>query len=61
DEGRVEEATALAEAVPAGFPQRSAAIALLLDCHRALLADPVTADNFWESGWLTHQIEVLEE
>ncbi|MGW5076757.1 alkyl sulfatase dimerization domain-containing protein [Rhodococcus sp. NPDC004095] len=61
DGGRPEEATALAEAVLAHAPDDSAATALLLDCHRDLLADPVTAENFWESGWLTHRIGLLEQ
>ncbi|WP_433667663.1 alkyl sulfatase dimerization domain-containing protein [Nocardia sp. CA-136227] len=59
-DGRVPEATALAEAVIAHLPDDPAGTALLLDCHRALLADPVTAENFWESGWLKHRIGVLE-
>jgi glyoxylase-like metal-dependent hydrolase (beta-lactamase superfamily II) len=60
-EERVPEATALAEAVLAHVGGDPAATRLLLDCHRALLTDPVTAANFWESGWLRHRICLLEQ
>ncbi|WP_376707634.1 alkyl sulfatase dimerization domain-containing protein [Nocardioides alcanivorans] len=59
-QGQAEEATALVEAVLAHTPEHAAGTALLVDCHQALLADPVTAENFWESGWLRHRIGVLE-
>lgn len=59
-DGAGSEAAALAEAVLAHEPGHDAATRLLLDCHRVLLEDPVTAENFWESGWLRHRIGVLE-
>lgn len=58
---RVPEATALTEAVLAHNGDDPAAILLSLDCHRALLTAPVTAENFWESGWLRHRIGALEQ
>lgn len=60
-EERVPEATALAEAVLAHDADDPAAVRLALECHRALLTDPLAAANFWESGWLRHRIGLLEQ
>ncbi|NLT29206.1 MAG: MBL fold metallo-hydrolase [Propionibacterium sp.] len=60
DAGRAEQATALAEAVLAADPNHPGARALLVRTHRALLDDPVTANNFWHSGWLKYRIGQLE-
>ncbi|MGJ3508268.1 alkyl sulfatase dimerization domain-containing protein [Enemella sp. A6] len=60
DAGRAEQATALAEAVLAADPDHAGARELLLKTHRALLEDPITADNFWHSGWLKYRIGQLE-
>lgn len=53
------EATALLEAVLDRDPVNPAAREVLARCHRAELNDPITADNFWLSGWLRHQVEEL--
>jgi alkyl sulfatase BDS1-like metallo-beta-lactamase superfamily hydrolase len=49
-------ALALAEAAAAAEPTSREAAQLLVDAHEALLAAGGDA-NFWESGWLRHQIE----
>jgi alkyl sulfatase BDS1-like metallo-beta-lactamase superfamily hydrolase len=59
-EGAVVEATALSEAVLAFAPDNVPATRVLLACHRELLTQPSTEANFWESGWLAHQIKKLE-
>jgi glyoxylase-like metal-dependent hydrolase (beta-lactamase superfamily II) len=46
----------LAEAVLAREPSHRDAARVLVDAHRALLAAGGDA-NFWESGWLHHQLE----
>lgn len=61
DEQRVPEATALAEAVLAHSNDDLVAARFLVDCHRAQLEDSSTDANFWESGWLSHRIGVLEQ
>ena len=48
-------ALALAEAAVAAEPNNSAAARLMVDVHEALLAQGGDV-NFWESGWLHHQI-----
>lgn len=59
-ENRAPEATALVEAVLAHSEDDMAAVELLLECYTTLLANPLTADNFWESGWLRHRIATCE-
>ena len=51
-------ALALAEAAAAAEPENREAAQLLVDVHEALLAAGGEA-NFWESGWLHHQIARL--
>ncbi|KDF01830.1 lactamase [Mycolicibacterium aromaticivorans JS19b1 = JCM 16368] len=53
-DGRPLEAIHLAEVVTDTAPDDAAARAVLKDAHERLLADSV---NFWESAWLTKQIE----
>ena len=48
-------ALALAEAAVAAEPDNRAAARLMVEVHEALLAQGGDA-NFWESGWLHHQI-----
>lgn len=60
-EGRAPRATALVEAALAHEPGHEESTRLLVECHRTLLEDPITAANFWESGWLGHRIAVLEQ
>ncbi len=50
-----EHALHFAEAVLAGDPAHQSALKLAIDAHHALL-DRAEQDNFWESGWLNHQI-----
>ena len=54
DAGRPVQAIHIAEIVTAVDPQHREARAVLKDAHQALLAGSV---NFWESAWLTTQIE----
>ncbi|HUW03725.1 MAG TPA: alkyl sulfatase dimerization domain-containing protein [Acidimicrobiales bacterium] len=57
DDGDHVRAIHLAEAALRASPEHSEAQAVMLDSHRALLAD---SDNFWLSSWLRHQIQELE-
>ena len=52
--GRPLEAIHLAELVSQTNPEHAGARAVLKEAHQKLLADSV---NFWESAWLTKQIE----
>lgn len=54
-------ALGLAEAVLASSPAEAGALALARDAHRALLAVPEDATNFWLGGWLRAQVASLEE
>ncbi|MFO0697078.1 MAG: sulfotransferase [Polyangiales bacterium] len=54
-------ALGLAEAVLEGAPNEPGALALALDAHRALLANPDDARNFWLGGWLRSQAKALED
>jgi glyoxylase-like metal-dependent hydrolase (beta-lactamase superfamily II) len=58
-DGDLEGATLLAEAALAHDPADAGARGLSLDAHRALLARS-GGENFWEAGWLKHQIAALE-
>jgi glyoxylase-like metal-dependent hydrolase (beta-lactamase superfamily II) len=60
DAGDPETACLLAEAALAADPGARSALSLALDAHRALLARPGAAANFWEAGWLRHHIARLE-
>lgn len=55
DDGRPVVAIHLAEAILARDPQHAAAIAVMVDAHRALLTEG-GEENFWENGWLRQQI-----
>ncbi len=57
--GEIEAASLLGEAALAHDPAHKDALRLSLDAHRALL-DRSGAANFWETGWLRHQITRLE-
>ncbi|WP_445170676.1 alkyl sulfatase dimerization domain-containing protein [Mycolicibacterium sp. Dal123E01] len=54
NDGRPLEAIHLAELVTQADPEHAAARAALKEAHETLLADSV---NFWETAWLTKQIE----
>jgi alkyl sulfatase BDS1-like metallo-beta-lactamase superfamily hydrolase len=56
DEGRPLSAIGLAEAALLDDPANSAASAVMLDAHRALLEDDHARNNFWLSGWLESRI-----
>lgn len=58
-QGTPEAALLLAEAALAFDARSPEALKLALDCHRALLAAQ-TEPNFWETGWLRHQMQQLE-
>jgi hypothetical protein len=58
-ESNVEAALLLAEAALANTPDDSSALRLALDVHQKLL-ERSGAKNFWETGWLKHQIARLE-
>jgi len=53
--GEPQRALALAEAAIAAEPSSREAAQLMIDVHEALLAAGGEV-NFWESGWLHHQI-----
>lgn len=55
-----EAALHLAEAVLATEASHAGALQLALDCHQALL-ERSGGNNFWETGWLEHQIALLQE
>jgi alkyl sulfatase BDS1-like metallo-beta-lactamase superfamily hydrolase len=55
DDGRPVVAIHLAEAILAHDPQHAVASAVMVDAHRALLAED-GEENFWENGWLRQQI-----
>ena len=59
DAGEPEAAGLLAEALLAANPGDRGALQLALEVHRALLARPDAAANFWEAGWLRHRIAAL--
>ena len=46
----------LVEAVLHREPAHSSALDVMVDAHQALL-DSGAEGNFWESGWLHHQLE----
>lgn len=57
--GDAEAAGLLAEAALAAEPAHAGALALALAVHETLLARADAAANFWEAGWLRHQIGTL--
>ncbi len=57
--GNVEASLHVAEAALANSPNDPAALRLALDVHRQLL-DRSGEKNFWETGWLKHQISKFE-
>lgn len=61
DEDRAVEAVGLAEAILAVEPDSPGARSLLRRGLTTLAADPETDANFWHSGWLRHQLALLEE
>jgi glyoxylase-like metal-dependent hydrolase (beta-lactamase superfamily II) len=56
DSGEPVAALHLGEALLAHDPQDAAAAAIMADAHRALLGRQDADANFWESGWLRHQL-----
>ena len=47
-------------AIHHGQPEHAEAAGLAVDAHQALL-DAGGEQNFWESGWLHHQLERLRQ
>ena len=56
-EGRVAEATALAEAVRHRAPHDPRVLGLLLETHQRLATNTDIEKNFWFSGWIKYQIQ----
>ncbi|NNE73723.1 MAG: MBL fold metallo-hydrolase [Acidimicrobiales bacterium] len=57
DDGDPVKAIHLAEAATRADPGHAEARSVLLDAHRALLAE---SENFWLTSWLRHQVKLLE-
>jgi alkyl sulfatase BDS1-like metallo-beta-lactamase superfamily hydrolase len=55
NDGRPVTAIHLAEAILANDPQHAAAIAVMVEAHRTLLAEGGD-ENFWEHGWLRKEL-----
>jgi alkyl sulfatase BDS1-like metallo-beta-lactamase superfamily hydrolase len=58
DDGEHVRAIHLAESALAANPDHTAARAVMLDAHSALLAE---SENFWLNSWLAHQITLFEQ
>ncbi len=59
ESGEPVEAIHLSEIALAGAPRDAGALTVQLDAHRLLL-EGSGSENFWEWGWLSHQIRELE-
>ena len=56
EQGALEDAIALGEAVLAHRSEDAEARALLVESHQRLLDDPAVESNFWLSGWIQHRL-----